>query len=45
MKTFESFNNKDKEIEKLFLELSHIDELEIKFDLLIYPSGIYYFLG
>jgi hypothetical protein len=34
MKTFENFNNNEKEMESLFLKLSHLDELEIRFDLI-----------
>lgn len=45
MKTFESFNNKDKEIEELFLKLSHIDELDIKFDFREWKDSIFYFYG
>ncbi|MCK9446880.1 hypothetical protein M0Q50_08535 [bacterium] len=42
MKTFEHFEVID-EKEKLFLELAHLDELEIKFDFIEYPKNIYYF--
>lgn len=45
MKTFEAFNNIDKEIEELFLELSHIDELDIKFDFREWTDSIFYFYG
>ena len=37
MKTFEEFDNID-EKEKLFLELAHLDELEIKFDFIKYEN-------
>ncbi|MCK9446764.1 hypothetical protein M0Q50_07895 [bacterium] len=44
MKTFEQFNTID-EKEKLFLELAHLDELEIRFDFVDndYENYIYYF--
>lgn len=41
MKTFEDFNINP--IDKLFIELSHIDELEIKFDFIYSPKQLYYF--
>lgn len=43
MKTFEDFNYTEREIEKTFLELSHIDELEINFDFIRYTFDLYYF--
>lgn len=42
MKTFEQFQNID-EKEKLFLELSHLDEIEIRFDFINYKTLLYYF--
>ena len=42
MKTFEQFQNID-EKEKLFLELSHLDEIEIRFDLFKYKNDLFYF--
>ena len=42
MKTFEAFNNID-EKEELFLQLAHLDELEIKFDFIEYENIIFYF--
>ncbi|MCK9445933.1 hypothetical protein M0Q50_03475 [bacterium] len=42
MKTFEQFENIN-ELEKSFLELAHLDELEIKFDFMRYESDIFYF--
>lgn len=41
MKTFEDFNIN--QIDKLFIELSHIDELEIKFDFTYSLFQLYYF--
>lgn len=44
MKTFEAFNNIDgKDLEEFFLKLSHLDELEIKFDLINHDSELFYF--
>jgi hypothetical protein len=40
MKTFEAFNIDPHE--NLFLEISHLDELEIKFDFFEYKSTIFY---
>ena len=42
MKTFEQYNNID-EKEKLFLELTYLDDLEIKFDFIEYKEYIFYF--
>lgn len=42
MKKFEDFENVD-EKEKLFLELAHLDELDIKFDFIRYPIEIFYY--
>lgn len=41
MKIFENFNNKEKEMEELFLQLSHMDELEIVFDFTELESSEY----
>ncbi|MCK9445735.1 hypothetical protein M0Q50_02455 [bacterium] len=41
MKTFDAFNIDEKE--KLFLKLSHLDELEIKIDLINYSEHLFYF--
>lgn len=41
MKMFDAFNIDDKE--KLFLELAHLDELEIRFDFIEYKNSLYYF--
>ena len=35
--------SKEDEYEKLFLELAHLDELEIKFDFIRYKIDLYYF--
>jgi hypothetical protein len=48
LKTFEIFGHgvyvdKCEQIEKEFLELSHIDDLEIKFNLIEYPNDMFYF--
>ena len=43
MKTFEQYNNKEKEMEELFIQLSHLDELDIKFDFLRYKYEMFYF--
>lgn len=46
MKTFEQYKNiddKTKEIENIFLKISHFNELEIKFDLLHFDLGLFYF--
>lgn len=40
MKTFESFNIKD--VEDLFLQLIHLDELEIKFDFMHMKTYLFY---
>ncbi|MCK9445716.1 hypothetical protein M0Q50_02360 [bacterium] len=51
MKTFEQYNNKEKEMEESFLELAHLDKLEIRFNFIdskyqmfyVY-NGVYIFL-
>ena len=50
MKTFEqyfnllieNFNNKEKEMEEFFLQLSHINELDIKFNFIEYKDTLFY---
>lgn len=42
MKTFEQFENID-EKEKLFLELAHLDDLEIRFDFLELGEYMFYY--
>lgn len=43
MKTFEKYNKIDKkEREKLFLEIAHLDELEIRFELIKHRYSIFY---
>lgn len=41
MKTFEQFENID-EKEKLFLQLAHLDNLDIKFDFIEYKYELFY---
>jgi len=44
MKTFEQYNiNDEKEMEELFLEIAHLDELEIRFDFIKYNLDLFYF--
>lgn len=42
MKTFENYNKDEKEMEELFLQLAHFDELYIYFDFITYSEYIYY---
>lgn len=42
MKTFETFNNTD-ELEKFFLEVAHLNELEIRFDFINFETYMFYF--
>jgi len=45
MKNYYNYINESKEYEyeKIFLELAHLDELEIIFDFIKYEKNIYYF--
>ncbi|MCK9445713.1 hypothetical protein M0Q50_02345 [bacterium] len=44
MKTFEQYNiNDEKEMEELFLEIAHLDELEAKFYFIEYPDDVFYY--
>lgn len=43
MKTFGNFNNKQKQMEDFFIEVAHLDELEIKFDFIEYNGLFLYY--
>ena len=45
MRTYINYikESKDSDYEKLFIKLSHLDELEIKFDFTKYSECVYYF--
>lgn len=39
----EMYDINEESFEKKFLELSHLDVLEIKIDFIVYPKDLYYF--